>query len=96
MFFVFIEKVIPNAKSVSWMKVLVSDSKHSAELVGWPEGVFFLENATGKGKELKIPFSKSTDGKTHFQLKLLGKQELLYIEKLFLNEILSFKLRCIE
>lgn len=78
---------------MSWMKVLASDSKHFVELVGWPKGVFFLEKTSGRSKELKMPFSKSTDGKMHFQLKLLGKQELLYIEKLFIKEILSFKAR---
>ena len=88
-----LDKVASQTK-IPWMKIIQSPSS-KIELVGFPTGCFFAVGRNEKQRrELKLPLSKNSKNKVHFELKLLDKQELLYLELLLKKEELFF--RCKE
>ncbi|CAO0794117.1 unnamed protein product [Mucor circinelloides] len=85
---------VASQTKIPWMKIIQSPSS-KIELVGFPTGCFFAVGRNEKQRrELKLPLSKNSKNKAHFELKLLDKQELLYLELLLKKEELFF--RCKE
>ncbi|KAL7321498.1 hypothetical protein PS15m_001260 [Mucor circinelloides] len=82
---------VSSQTKIPWMKIIQNPSS-KIELVGFPTGCYFAVGKNRKQRrELKLPLSKNSKNKVHFELKLLDKQELLYLELLIKKEELFFR-----
>ena len=77
--------VEPEKRSIQWMRILDEEGKKSkVELKGLPTSSFFHVDGADRGATQKFTMpiaTKKKNGKKYFDLKLLNKQELIYLEK---------------